>query len=227
MNVPLIFDCKDEASKRNFRAISSAFSNDKYYKDMINNEMKSLYNGDLKQGLYAEKSQIANTALTTESRKLSSVIESKTIKTTQTQISEGIFIKDNELTTGSILRICITGTCTANVANASTFKITYGLTNSIADTTYGTFNLTSAITGPIDIRFKIYIDTVFRATTAYNEFTLLNTGTTGIDSLTVRNLTQAPSFPRTTSGYLNVNLVTAATGISCTINTVNMEVLIK
>lgn len=226
MNVPLIFDCKDETSKRNFRAISSAFSNDKYYKDMINNEMKSLYNGDLKQGLYAEKSQIANTALTTESRKLSSVIASQTITTTQTQISEGIFIKDKELTAGSILRICITGACTASAANVSTFKITYGLTNSIADTTYGTFNLTSATSGT-NIKFKIYIDTVFRATTSYNEFTLLNTGITGIDTLTVRNLTQAPSFPRTKSGYLNVNFVTAATTTSCIINTVNMEVLIK
>jgi hypothetical protein len=157
------------------------------------------------------------------------------INTTNTIISSTVAASNrlmaNALRAGCSIRFTVIGTCTATVANASTFRVYMGTNNTTGDTAVLTAAVTSAATGtavPFLITITLTCRTVGGSASFYGAMTVLNNGVTGISSTADANLTvlgTMATVASTSALYVNLAYVSAATTTTTTFQVVAMEVV--
>jgi hypothetical protein len=153
------------------------------------------------------------------------------INITETIIVKSPVLSAGRLIAGSVIAIQYTGTCTASVANASTFKIRIGVNGTTADALVFSAPITSAATGT-NISYMVNLDMTIRTTgaaaTAYGTMVITNTGTTGISTTTSSVIIATmTTFDTTTANFISGSLVTAATTTTHTIQQGIINIPIK
>lgn len=159
---------------------------------------------------------------------------SAAINTTHTVISSILAAENrlmaNALRTGSTIRFVVIGTCTATVANASTFRVLMGTNNSTSDTAVLTAAVTSAASGtaiPFRVEIIITCRSVGASASFYGAMTVLNNGVTGISSAADANLTVLGTMATVSSLnalYVNLSYQSAAATTTSTFQVVSMSV---
>jgi hypothetical protein len=162
------------------------------------------------------------------------ITASAAINTTHTIISSILAAENrlmaNALRAGTTIEFEIIGTCTASVANASTFRVLMGTNNSTADTAVLTAAVTSAATGtavPFRIRITLTCRTVGASASFYGAMTVWNNGVTGISSTADANLTVLGTMLTVSSLnalYVNLSYQSAASTTTSTFQIVAMSV---
>jgi len=128
------------------------------------------------------------------------------------------------LVVGSVIRIPIAGTCTSTAANTSTFRVRIGTAGSTADGVIATFVTgaaqTSGTTIPFHGEIMLTVRTIGASATITGDMTLLNSGTTGIATVTTQVISPtAASFNSTTAAmFIDVTYQSAATTTTSTFN---------
>lgn len=154
------------------------------------------------------------------------VAASAAINTTDTVLATAP-AGSNGMNPGTTYEITLEGTCTASVANLSTFTVRLGIAGTTADATIATFTVTSAATGttiPFAVRIKLTFRTVgATGTVSGSLYTLsqgLATGTSsGIEAFSVSTSRAASvAAPNTTLNdlILSVSYKSAATTTTST-----------
>ena len=138
-------------------------------------------------------------------------------------------IPANYLQVGSIVRFTVSGTCTATVANASTFTIRFGANGTTADASVATAAVTSANAGsaiPFRIVIEFQVQTVGASGTIAGVMQIVNNGTTGI-STTATNVVAltASNINTTANAYISLTYKSAATTTTSTFTYGQVEVL--
>lgn len=160
------------------------------------------------------------------------VAASAGINTAETAIGGGLNsapIPANSIQIGDTFRITIHGTCTATVANASTFRIRIGTAGTTADGVAVSGAVASAASGTT-IGFKteiiFTIRTIGASATCAGYVNVLNTGITGI-STNNSNVIAATTtaFSTATANYITVTYQTAAATTTSTFQVVVIEKL--
>lgn len=158
---------------------------------------------------------------------------SAAINTTQTIVAGGLNIAPipaNSLQVGSTIRATLQGTCTASVANASTFRVLLGTAGTTADAVMGSAAVTSAATGTT-IGFKVEIvftvRTIGAAGSIAGSAQISNTGITGIstNNSNVIPLTIVTAPNTTVANYLSISYVSAAATTTCTFQNGIIEII--
>lgn len=154
------------------------------------------------------------------------------INTTETVITKsGTAVNASRLIVGSVIRIAVSGTCTATVANTSTFRVRIGTAGTTADGVIATFVTGASAASGTTIPFRCEIILTVRAigasATIAGDMTLLNSGTTGIATVgTQVILPTTASFNSTTAAqFVTVTYQSAATTTTSTLNQAAIEVV--
>jgi len=158
------------------------------------------------------------------------VAASGAINTTETVISAPIRLGAYALRAGSRVRIVVDGTCTATVANVSTFRVRMGTAGTTSDGVIMTMASTASATSGTAVPFHVIIDLVCRTVgasgTFYGVMTLINNGITGIISAAQPNVVLGTAATGSTvaNNYLTVTYQSAATTTTSTFQIVSIAV---
>lgn len=161
---------------------------------------------------------------------------SAAINTAETAVAGGnaingatCLIPANFLQVGSTIRVTLNGTCTASVANASTFRGRIGAAGTTADASMFTAAVTSAAAGttiPFQVVITLTVRTVGAAGTIAGTAVIQNQGTTGLSTLTVNVVPLTVSTIITTAqAYLTFTYVSAAATTTCTFQNGIVEII--
>lgn len=158
---------------------------------------------------------------------------SAAINTTETIIAGGVntaVIPANSLQIGTTIRITTLGTCTASVANASTWTLRMGTAGTTGDASVATGAVTSAATGTT-IGFASIVEftvrTIGSTGTIAGSLTVLNTGVAGIstNNTNVIPLTATATLNTTTANYIELTYKSAATTTTSTFQNGIVEIV--
>ncbi len=164
----------------------------------------------------------------------SALTASGAINTSNTIISDTTAQRNrlpaSALRVGTTLRFVASGTCTASVANASTFRVYMGTLNTTSDTAVLTAAVTSAASGTT-IPFRVTIEMTCRGPLGgtcawYGYMTVENVGTTGLYTNMVFIIAGTMLTVASTSAlYINLAYQSAAATTTSTFQIVTMEVV--
>lgn len=155
------------------------------------------------------------------------------LNTTETIVVGGLArakIYANTLKVGTTIRVVLQGTCTATVANASTFRVRLGTAGTTADTAIGAATTAASAAAGTNIPFKVEIiftvRTVGAAGTISGKLTLTNQGVTGIATVTSQtiDLTVA-ALDTTVDNWLSASYQSAANTTTATFQNASIEVV--
>lgn len=154
------------------------------------------------------------------------------INTTETVIAKtGTAMPAGRLLAGTTIRATWIGTCTATVANASTFSIRYGTAGTTSDGLLSQAVTAASAASGTNIPFKAVLEVTIRTTgaaaTSYGTLTLYNLGATGIATTAVQVIAATETNINTTtaSTFLDATYVSAATTTTSTFQQAYIEVL--
>lgn len=156
---------------------------------------------------------------------------SAAINTTETVIVKSGTLAASRLIVGTVIRIVLTGTCTATVANTSTFTVRLGTAGTIADGAIATLvsgaSAASGTTIPFRAEIVLTVRTVGASGTCVADMTLLNSGTTGIATVVAQVIlpTNAAFNTTTASNIITCSYKSAATTTTSTFNQGTIEVV--
>jgi Pectate lyase superfamily protein len=154
----------------------------------------------------------------------STTAASGAINTAETGVAGGTnnaVFPANSIKVGTVIRAILTGTCTATVANASTFTLRFGTAGTTGDASIATGAVTSAATGT-NIPFRVIVDFVCTSVgttgTLLGSLAVTNSGATGLaaQGTTVVALTVTATLNTTVASYLTVTYKSAATTTTST-----------
>lgn len=160
------------------------------------------------------------------------VADSAGINTTETIIVKTPALAANRLIAGTHVRMTLTGTCNASVANTSTFTVRMGTLGTTGDTAIATPVTSVSGTGAAAIPFKVVIEftvrTVGASGTGAIELLAESNGLTGI----IASQTPQIIFPTmstfnttTAANILSVSYKSAATTTTSTFKTATIEIV--
>src|SRR4029077_14699034 len=161
------------------------------------------------------------------------VTASGAINTTETLIVKSAAMAANRIVAGTTIRIILQGTCTATVANTSTFQIRIGTAGTTADgLVFSAVTAASAAAGTT-IPFRAILEMTTRtagaAATSFGTLTLENQGVTGIATVAIQVISATMSAFNTTTANLIVSATyqSAATTTTSTFQQAFIEVLFQ
>lgn len=167
--------------------------------------------------------------------KSTSVAPSAALNTVETIIGGPLtLVAGTTLKVGSKIRLIAEGTCTASVANASTFNLRAGTLGTTADASVATWAVTSAAAGsniPFRVTIELTVQTLGAAGTAFGSMVVLVTGlatgvSQGIAAFPVTVIASTSStFATTTATKLSLTYLSAASTTTSTFADVSIEVL--
>jgi hypothetical protein len=152
------------------------------------------------------------------------------INTTETVIVKSTAFPANRLIAGTHIRVTLTGTCTATVANTSTFTLRWGTAGTTADGAICTPVTAASGTGTT-IPFKVVMEFTVRvpgaAATSFSDFLIesLTNGMIGANTLSIIQPTMSAFNSTTALGILSLTYKTAATTTTSTFNEAVFEIV--
>lgn len=162
------------------------------------------------------------------------IAASAAINTVETIVAGGLnnaVIPANSLQVGTTIAITVQGTCTATVANLSTFTLRMGTAGTVAgDASVAIAAVTSAAAGT-GIGFKVVIiftvRTIGATGTIAGSAEISNTGITGIstNNSNVIPLTATATLNTTTANYMELTYKSAAATTTCTFQNGIVEII--
>jgi hypothetical protein len=150
------------------------------------------------------------------------------INTTETVLETLTVVAGSTLAVGTLVRIVLQGTCTATLADTSTFTVRAGTAGTTSDASVAAMTLTSGTSGT-SVPFKIIIDLTVRTTgsagTAAGSMEAINQGVTGLSTLATNVVPFTSStLATTTATKLSITYKSSATTCTCTFQTATIEV---
>lgn len=154
------------------------------------------------------------------------------LNTTETILVKTAALAASRLAAGTTLRFTMTGTCTASVANTSTFTIRIGTNGTTADTSILALTTAASATSGTTIPFKATIDFTMRTSgasaTSYGALELINNGTTGIATTATQIVVgSGTTFSTSTSNLIvSCSYKSAATTTTSTFQLATLEMVV-
>lgn len=161
------------------------------------------------------------------------IAASSAINTGETIVVQTSPLSANRLSVGSTVRATLFGTCTATVANTSTFNLYIGTAGTTGDTKVLTATTAASAASGSSIVFKAMLEmimqTVGASASVVGTLTLYNAGTTGISTVLTQVITASPAtFNSTVEGNIvSVSYLSAASTTTSTFTQAYIESLLR
>ena len=152
------------------------------------------------------------------------------INTAETIVVQSPVLTAGRFMTSTIIRAEFSGTCTASVANTSTFRIRIGTAGTTADGIVFSVTTAASAAAGTNIAFSGEIDIIIRtigaSATAFGYLTLWNQGTTGIATTSTQVIQGTmTAFNSTTANFVSLTYQSAAATTTSTFQAATIEII--